>query len=314
MPALSTGRRDAARGLGLLATALLLGGSAAKRRSGGSEAAGSTSCTSPHQWLTLPPTPVLPKPATEGSVRSAGASLHYATYDSATSSSGGDGPHPFLLLHGGMANSNYWGGVLPDLAARRRIILMDTRGHGRSTLGPAELGFELFASDALAVLDHLAIPKVSIVGWSDGAITGLQLGTTRPDRIAGLFVFGANFDRGGVVPAGDRTPVFQEFERRCATEYRSISPDPEGFERLREALHVMWLREPHFRKGQLAQIAAPTTIADGEYDEIIARGHVRELAAAIPSAKLVIQRCVGHFALLQDPAGFARQVVEAGLP
>ena len=41
---------------------------------------------------------------------------------------------PVILLHGGLANSDYWGDQVPALtAAGHRVILIDSRGHGRST-------------------------------------------------------------------------------------------------------------------------------------------------------------------------------------
>ena len=52
------------------------------------------------QWLTLPPTPSLPKPAESGYAPVNGIRVWYAEF--------GRG-EPVLLLHGGLANSNYWG-------------------------------------------------------------------------------------------------------------------------------------------------------------------------------------------------------------
>ena len=68
---------------------------------------------------------------------------------------------------------------------------MDTRGHGRSARDVRSFSYGLFAEDAAGLLDFLKIPQVSIVGWSDGAVTGLQLAMKRPDRVSKLFAFGA---------------------------------------------------------------------------------------------------------------------------
>jgi len=76
------------------------------------------------QWLTLLPTPSLPKPAQSGYAPVNGIRIWYATF--------GRG-EPVLLLHGGLANSNYWGNQVPVLARNYRVIVMDSRGHGRST-------------------------------------------------------------------------------------------------------------------------------------------------------------------------------------
>jgi pimeloyl-ACP methyl ester carboxylesterase len=54
-------------------------------------------------------------------------------------------------------------------------------------------------------LDILGIPAAAIVGWSDGAITGLQLAIAKPGRISKLFAFGANRTVDGMKPNGSRS-------------------------------------------------------------------------------------------------------------
>src|SRR5580698_6404810 len=76
------------------------------------------------QWLTLPPTPSLPQATQSGLAPVNGIKIWYATF--------GRG-EPVILLHGGLANSNYWGHQVPALAERYRVIVMDSRGHGRSS-------------------------------------------------------------------------------------------------------------------------------------------------------------------------------------
>jgi pimeloyl-ACP methyl ester carboxylesterase len=52
---------------------------------------------------------------------------------------------------------------------------MDSRGHGRSTRDARAYGYELMADDVVALMDTLQIPKAGIVGWSDGAILGIDV-------------------------------------------------------------------------------------------------------------------------------------------
>src|SRR6516162_11887134 len=111
------------------------------------------------QWLTLPPTPSLPKPAQSGYAPVNGIRTWYATF--------GRGA-PVLLLHGGLANSNYWGNQVPALARSYRVIVMDSRGHGRSTRDERPYGYYLMASDVLGLMDFLKVSKTAVVGWSDG--------------------------------------------------------------------------------------------------------------------------------------------------
>src|SRR5690349_16291656 len=89
------------------------------------------------QWLTLPPTPTLPKAVQSGYAPVNGIKIWYATFGR------GD---PVILLHGGLANSNYWGNQVRELQQHYRVIVMDSRGHGRSTRNDQPYGYDLMAS------------------------------------------------------------------------------------------------------------------------------------------------------------------------
>src|SRR5262249_12103410 len=75
-------------------------------------------------WLTLPPTPTLPAAAKSGYAPVNGIKIWYATFGRGT---------PVILLHGGLANANYWGLLVRALAPHYRVIVVDSRGHGRSS-------------------------------------------------------------------------------------------------------------------------------------------------------------------------------------
>jgi pimeloyl-ACP methyl ester carboxylesterase len=83
-----------------------------------------------------------------------------------------DGKEPVILLHGGFVSSDEWGFEVPLLSKTHKVIVVDSRGHGRSTMSNQALGYNLMASDVLRLMDYLKIKKASIVGWSDGGIIG----------------------------------------------------------------------------------------------------------------------------------------------
>ena len=252
-------------------------------------------------WLTLPPTPTLPRATRSGLVTINKTSIFFAQF--------GAGP-PVLLLHGGLANSNYWGHQVRELAQAFSVVVMDTRGHGRSPLTSRSLSYALFARDVIELMDFLEIPQASIVGWSDGAITGLELVTTNPDRVSKLFCFGANSTVSGLKANGARSPLFVLFGQRCKAEYSLLSPHPEKWPQLLDGLRRMWQSEPNLTTQSLLNVTVPTTISAGEYDEIIRRDDTGRLADAIPSARLVIQPAVSHFAMLQNPDQFNKAVIK----
>jgi pimeloyl-ACP methyl ester carboxylesterase len=245
-------------------------------------------------WERLPPTPALPSPERSGTAPVNGIRMWYAVY--------GHGP-AVILVHGGMANSNYWGLQIPALARRFQVIAVDRRGHGRSTRTAAPITYHLMASDVLALMDALRIPKAALVGWSDGAMIGLDIAIHHPERLTRLFAFAANSDTSGVVDVG-KNPVFAAYARRTQAEYKQMSPAPRDFAAFHQQLDTMWTTEPHFTDTQLRGIKVPTWIVDGDHDELIKRADTDRMAALIPGARELILPRVSHFAFLQDPEGF----------
>jgi pimeloyl-ACP methyl ester carboxylesterase len=257
----------------------------------------STSFAADQPWLTLPAPIALPAATTEGRVSHSGAQIWYATYGV------GD---PVLLLHGGLGSSDDWGDQVPALvAAGHEVIVIDSRGQGRSTRDARPLGYELMESDVIAVLDRLGVRKTAVVGWSDGAILALIMAMKQPDRVSRIFAFGANMDVGGLRPLGLLSPILPKVNALLAGDYARISPTPNDFAALTKAVQAMQLSQPNYSRSDLAAIRGPEiAIVDGEREEFIHRRHTEYLAHTIPGAKLILLPNVGHFAPLQDPAGF----------
>jgi pimeloyl-ACP methyl ester carboxylesterase len=256
----------------------------------------------PAAWLTLPTPAPLPAAKASGYVSHDGARIYYAIYGAG---------RPVILLHGGLANGRYWGNQVPALTnAGYQAVLIDSRGHGRSSRDERPYTYELMASDVVAVMDHLNIPKAAVVGWSDGAIIGLVMALKDPKRLTRVFAFAANMDPSGVKPDTTRNPTFARFEARTATDYAELSPTPKGFPAFSKAINHMWDVEPNYSARDLATIRTPVAIADGDHDEAIKREHTDYLAHTIPGAKLVILPGASHFAMLQRPGEFNAAMLE----
>jgi pimeloyl-ACP methyl ester carboxylesterase len=251
------------------------------------------------QWLTLPPTPSLPAPVKSGYATVNGIKIWYAELGRGTS---------VILLHGGLANSNYWGKLVPALAPHYRVIVMDSRGHGRSSRDARPYGYDLMASDVLALMDFLKIDKAALVGWSDGAIIGLDIAIHHPERLSKLFAFAANSDPSGVKDV-NRSPVFTAFIARAKTEYEKLSPTPTEYDAFLAQITKMWETQPHWTADDLAGIKVPTRIVDADHDEAIQRDNTLFMADHIPGSGLLIEPQVSHFAFLQDPEQFNADVL-----
>lgn len=92
-----------------------------------------------------------------------------------------------LYLHGMTCDGSDWAWLASDLSADHRSIVIDHRGHGRST--PTErYSTRLFADDAAAVLDGLGIGSAIVVGHSMGGGVASALAVQRPDLVAALLL------------------------------------------------------------------------------------------------------------------------------
>ncbi len=242
----------------------------------------------------------LPAAIDRGHVDHDGARIWYATY--------GAGP-PVILLHGGLGHSGNWGYQVPALTdSGHRVVLIDSRGHGRSTRDSRPYTYELMASDVLAVMDALRLERAAVVGWSDGACIALILGMKAPERVAGVFFFGCNMD-----PSGTKEVEFGPVLRRCfsrhAKDYALLSATPDQFEAFSGAVGEMMKTQPNYSASELAEIRVPVAIVQSEHDEFIKPEHAEYLARTIPGAELVLLPGVSHFAPLQRPELFNRVVL-----
>jgi pimeloyl-ACP methyl ester carboxylesterase len=251
------------------------------------------------QWLTLPPTPSLPTAAESSYAPVNGIKIWYATF--------GQG-EPVILLHGGLANADYWGNQVRELEKRYRVIVMDSRGHGRSTRNDAPYGYDLMEADVVALMDFLKTPKAAIVGWSDGAILGLDIAMTHPEHVSKLFAFAANSDPSGVADIA-QSPVFNAFIARAEKEYEKLSPTPGEYQAFLAQITKMWETQPNWTADDLHRIAVPTWIVDADHDEAIKRENTLFMAAQIPDAGLLIQPEVSHFSFIQDPEQFTADLL-----
>jgi pimeloyl-ACP methyl ester carboxylesterase len=244
------------------------------------------------RWQILPPTPPPIKAETSGSAPVNGIQLYYAIVGHGT---------PVVLLHGGLANSDYFGHQVTALAPHHMVILVDSRGHGRSTRDAQAYSYDLMADDVVALLDKLKIETVDIVGWSDGAIQGLDLAMRYPKRVHKIFAFGANTKISGLKDGFDQNPTFAAFIQRAGEDYKNLSKTSQDYQGFLDQISHMWAQQPNWSDADLKTITSPVLIADGDHDEGIRRDHTEYMADTIPGAGLLILPNVSHFAFLQDP-------------
>ncbi|MDC0435074.1 alpha/beta fold hydrolase [bacterium] len=224
---------------------------------------------------------------THGRIQSGNASIAYATT--------GSGP-PLVLLHGGLSSSLDWYALIPALSQHFQLWLIDTRGHGASTLGVRTLGYDLLASDVIHVMDTLGLGRVDVAGWSDGGNAGLLLALHHPERVKRLVAISANAH-----PDGLTKDALASIQRIAVREpslfsrilYRWQSPEHMALDRLRDEVTSMWQGDALLSDGELATIKTPTLLIIGEHDDI-ALEHAQDMDSLMPDSALEVIPGVGH--------------------
>jgi pimeloyl-ACP methyl ester carboxylesterase len=237
----------------------------------------------------------LPAATDQGYIDREGARIWYRSYGSG---------FPVILLHGGLGHGGNWGFQIPALLAKGyRAVVIDTRGHGRSTHDERPYSYELLAQDVLGAMDSLGLEKAALVGWSDGATTALIMAMRAPARVSGVFFFACNMDPSGVKPF-EFGPVMGRCFNRHSKDYEQLSATPTKFKEFVDAVSLMMNTQHDCTAEQLAAIRVPVVIVQSEHDEFIKREHAEYLARTIPGAEFVFLEGVSHFAPLQRPGQF----------
>lgn len=205
-----------------------------------------------------------------------------------------------VFLHGGFGDIETYNAITPHLSSTYRLIGIDSRGQGKSTLGPSPLSYKRLQQDVEAVLEFLGIERCSIIGHSDGGIAALRIAAANVVRVDKLVTIGAHW----ALRAGDPTrsiyaeitaPSWREMFTHNYERYQALNPVPD-FERLTTALKHLWLDsgEEGYPGEAVRNISADLLVIRGDEDMLVSRTHAVELADRVPNAMLLNIPLVDH--------------------
>lgn len=223
---------------------------------------------------------------------------------------------PVLLLHGFAADhkANWVAPGVVDALVRagHRVIAADARGHGASAkpTEPASYANDAMVRDARALLDHLSIGEIDVVGYSMGSLVAARLVPLEP-RARSLVLGGIGEGR-----AGERRPASRALVADALlTDDSSSIHDPiaRAFRKFadrtgadRRALAAIQRAPLPKDPTRLSVITVPTLVLAGDRDVLV--GSPNELADRIPGATVRIV-AGDHLTAVNDPA-FRAAIVE----
>lgn len=232
-------------------------------------------------------------------------------------------PPPVVLLHGLGTDRRIWLYQVPVLCARVPTILVDLRGHGRSSAPEAEWTIADMARDVVRLLRYLGAERAHLVGLSMGGMVAQQLALDYPYATASLVLAGTVCGLPQEVAREAlgfiETHSMGEVAKTRITAAFSDAVDPVMRLHMIEAVGLndkaAYARAARAVFGfsvcsRLEEIHAPTLVIAGESDRTVPLAAIEELAARVPGARLVRIPGAAHISNMERPQEFNRAVLE----
>ena len=237
--------------------------------------------------------------------------------------SGGTG-EPVMLLHPRTGNSEFWQNTVPALAeVGYRAIAIDNPGWGKSVVHDTKNPRPV-AETIAALIDHLELNKVHVVGTAMGGYVALDFAAWRPERTKNLVIAASGLGL-------QHDPEYRAFRERAEipgmdqqpSDIREMSPtyrgmNPEGVARWKEiynnAQQEGAVRPPLITPNtpeKLASLGVPTLIIAGGMDLVTPSGAMRLWSRHITAPKeFVVIPEAGHVLVWEQPEVFNRTLID----
>ncbi|MGX7000047.1 alpha/beta fold hydrolase [Caballeronia sp. KNU42] len=252
------------------------------------------------------------QPANERTFSGRGVELNYRLQ--------GEGSRSLVCIHGVGSSLEAWEGVAAKLSDTFRILTLDLRGHGRSSLIKGRYEIDDFVGDVLALADHVGFEQFDLAGFSLGGLIAQRLALTHGTRLRKLVLLATVAGRTpeerervaarlAALQAGDRGSHYDASLSRWLTEGFQAR-HPELVERMRQrnaendpdcyAAAYRVLAQTDFG-GLIDQIGVPTLIATGEEDQGSNPRMAHFMHERIPGSQLEILPALRHSILIEAP-------------
>lgn len=238
------------------------------------------------------------------------------------------GGEPLLLIHGLGSSTEDWEPQVPAFARHFRVITYDVRGHGRTAKPREAYTVKQFADDAAALIAHLGLDSVHVLGISMGGMIAFQLAADHPRMIRSLTIVNSGPEM-ILRTWQQRVAIYSRFaivrlmgmRKMGAVLAERLLPGP-AHARARDTFVERWARNDpgaYLRalraligwsvSDRLSAIAAPTLVlaADQDYTPVPFK---EQYTARIPGAKLAVVPDSRHMLPVERPDDFNRVALD----
>jgi len=216
-----------------------------------------------------------------------------------------------LMLHGGYESVENLNSITPYLSKDFHIIGIDSRGHGKSTLGNKKLTYEQLQFDAETILKQLKIDAVNIIGFSDGGIVAYRIAANNNIKVNKLITIGSSWKNDDIEAIEDIlktiTPeTAKEYFPENVKDYYRLNPE-QNLNKLIQS--VIAMETDKTEKGHpnenVNNISAETLLIRGDNDFLVSLESLTELKTKIKGSSLLNVPFAEHVVHEEQP-----QVIE----
>lgn len=224
-------------------------------------------------------------------VRAGDATIHYEVY--------GEG-RPIFVFHGGGVGSPYeLGAIIDELRKRYKVVVVSSRGHGRSEIGHSPMTLRQKADDMLAVMEKITDRPAPLLGFSDGAYTALEVAAVKPRAVERVVAIGAGTLEPGFFP--DKLPLaeLEKLDRAYVEQMRRLAPEPQRLGDFLNDYMAFW-HNTQVGRELFGAIRCPVLFVVGENDTHAPPRTVLQARDMTANARLCVVPHAGHAAFLDN--------------
>jgi pimeloyl-ACP methyl ester carboxylesterase len=198
---------------------------------------------------------------------------------------------PLVLIHGGGSTiESNWSVMLPLLSRHFKVIAVEMQAHGHTSDRDAPETFQQDADDVVALLKAINIPKASIMGFSNGGSTAMQVGIRHPEVVNKLVVASAVYKREGLMPGFFdfmETASLDNMPKPLQEAFLKINPDTARLQNMHDKDRDRMRAFKDWPDDDLRSIKAPTLLINADRD-VVLNSHALKMRELIPKAELLI--------------------------
>lgn len=209
---------------------------------------------------------------------------------------------PLILLHSGGMSGAEWKPQIPRFSRQFRVVVPDHLGHGNSPMVAEKLTVADMGRAVLALLNHLELAQISVVGSSLGGAVALWIAIHHPQRVSKLVLYRVGYRKDQATHAGTRSMADPAYWRSVGMQHwlskiHQPQGGPDAWEtvigRVADALEPA-TTDHIYDQTMLKQIKQPTLLIVGDRDPVAPLAQIMEMFAAIPNAGLWVMPYTTH--------------------